>query len=755
MLGGAGSEFSNTLEEWFRRIHPEDSEFFRREIKSLLVQDTVQFETQHRMIHKDGCYRWMLCRGVITRDSTGRAIRISGCHIDITAEKVVDELTGLPNRLLLQDRLTRSIEKARKRDDFLFAVLIIDLDLFQSGINRLETVNADPLLIAAARRLELSLRAEDNSVREDRAHLVARSGGEEFIVLLDGLCSLDEAKNIADQLLREMLAPFDFNGQQVFLSPSIGIALSATDYANADEALRDADTALYRARSFGKSCCEIFDTAVLESTRTWNRLEQDLQDALSRNEFQVFYQPIVSLSTNRISGFEALVRWNHPARGLVFPKDFLPAAEKTGLIVPLDRWVLQEACRQLKSWQELGISKDLWISINISGMQLKQSSLLNELRETLLETRLDASSLVLELTEGTIMENPETARSLLMQLRVLGTRIALDDFGTGYSSLAHLRRFPLDYLKIDHSFVRNIRSADTMEIVRAITTMARQLGLRVVAEGIENSNQLNLLRSLDCEYGQGFLCSKAVDGRQAERLLLNEVGFPAEVIDIERKTAKPERRALNRKRNYVLLALPVLILLVMAGLFARLNRFTPPPVAHTPPQISPTETAKPAMADPWITMAEIPPAQKQQEIPATRRSSKPTIRPKTVQSGPPEQMGFSPISNSKDADLGKAPIEVIGTKAAATYPVVHDHKLGNCRGNLTITVSGVSFASEKGKDSFDLKFSELSYALDRDQLVLRSGSRVFRFKSANAFTKDQNKAHLVEIYGTISKSEQK
>ena len=359
MLGCVGDEFGNTVEEWFKRIHSEDLASVQGEINNRLAQGSTQFEIRHRMLHQDGCYRWMSCQGVITRDNTGRAIRVTGLHVDITAEKVVDPLTGLPNRILLMDRLARSVQKARKSESFVYAILIIDLDLFESGIDRLHTTNADSLIVAAARRMETALRADDSSAVNNRsAHLVARSVGEEFIVLLEGLSALDEAKKTADRLLKEILAPFEFNDREVFLSPSIGIALSATGYQTAEQVLRDADTALYRAKAFGKSCCEVFDTAVLELNRSRDNLEKDLEEALGRNEFLLFYQPILSLSTNRIVGFEALVRWKHRSRGLVAPTEFIPIAEKNGFIIPLSRWILQQACTQLKIWKQ-----DLaWIS---------------------------------------------------------------------------------------------------------------------------------------------------------------------------------------------------------------------------------------------------------------------------------------------------------------------------------------------------------------------------------------------------------
>ncbi len=723
MLGCEESEYGHTSEEWFKRIHPEDLEPVQREINTQLQKGSTQFEIQHRMLHQDGCYRWMSCRGVIKRDDSGRAVRITGCHLDITAEKVVDALTGLPNRLLLLERLTRSIERAIKQKDFLFAVLTLDLDLFESGANRLETVNGDSLVIAAARRLETALKT-DSLAREGREYLVTRSGGEEFIILLEGLSEVSEAKRVADRLLKEVLVPFEFNGRGLHLTPSVGIALSASGYQNAEEALRDADTALHRAKSLGKSRCEVFDTATLESALILQQLEKDLEGSLIRNELLVYYQPILSLSSNRIAGFEALVRWNHPSRGMVSPAEFIPIAEKTGFIIPLGRWVLQRACRQLKAWQKNPlVSQNLWVSVNLSIAQFLQPSLVEEIRDALLEAGLDASCLILELTEGTVMKNPDKIRSLLMQLRVMGAKIGLDDFGTGYSSLAHLRQLPLDFLKIDRSFARSIEtSSDAREIVRAIITLAQQLGLHTVAEGIENSSQLEAVRSLNCEYAQGFLFSKPVPDEKAEGLLLSSDPSlhqvsTSSVPDLGQDQGK--RSIVPQKVKWGLVGLTALILLIVGGLLARMNRSNSSTVV--PPK---TEESIKAPAAPQI--AETLPARENKEAAALEASVKPPVVP------------------SKAAST-------TASERIYKYPVVHDHTLGNCKGVMKIARDGISFDSEKDKDSFDLKYSEFSFFLRRDQLTIDTGSKIYRFKSATAKTEDENKSNLLKIYRSISR----
>jgi diguanylate cyclase (GGDEF)-like protein len=743
MLGWGGTDFGNTTEEWFSRIHPEDSESVQREINTQITRGSAQFEIPHRMLHEDGCYRWMVCRGVITRDNTGQATRITGFHLDKTNEKIVDALTGLPNRLLLLERLTRSIDKAKRLDDFSFAVLVVDLDLFASGINHLDTINTDSLIITTARRIETSLRGRNLSMREGRAHLIARSGGEEFHILLDGLTETSEAKRIADQLLKEVLAPFELNGKEVFLTPSIGIALSATKYHHAEEALRDADTALYRAKSFGKSRCEAFDTAVLEQTQGRNQLEQEIHRALNQNEFIVVYQPIVSLLTKQVAGFEALVRWNHPTRGMVPPMDFIPTAEKTGLIIPLDLQVLKQACSQLKRWKEdPRISEDLWVSVNLSGAHFLQPSLAKDIQGILLETGLEARSLMLELTEGAVMENTKAAQNLLMQLHLMGTRIGLDDFGTGYSSLAYLRRFPLDYLKIDRSFIQSIESSkDALEITRTINILSRQLGLHVIAEGIENSAQLEAMRSLECEYGQGFLFSKAVEPRQAEKLLLEGFVPPEEAqltttssnlcsLDSASSISLKAGRKFwpISKRKFLVWGLPTAILLILGSLVAKFNRM-PAISNHLAPPAREAVSEKPIMLDAQLTTGEGAPKKIiHTEIPVARHSQ-PSV---TV-----------PMASRK-----KSPVAV-ATECSSL--VIHDHVLGSCEGILRFTRNEISFASSKDKDSFTYTPSECSYALDHDRLTIRVGQKIFRFKSATAQSKAENRSQLSDIYQNISK----
>ncbi len=399
----------------------------------------------------------MSCRGTVVRDNAGRAIRLTGSQSDVTVEMVTDPLTRLPNRLMLVDRVTQSIERARRYNAFHFAVLLIDLGRPASPGQPSGNAINDPLLTAVARRLETCLRIPDTMPSLRHNDLVARLDGDHFAILLDGLKDIIHAKVAADRILAEILNPFALGGREVRLSASIGIAVSATGYTKADDMLHDAETALHRAHVLGGSHCEFFDTAILKSEQTELQLEGDFDAALQRREFELFYQPIVSLASNEVLGFEALVRWRHPVLGMIAPADFIPIAERTGFIVPLGKWILREACLRLSQWQTgLPLSRDLSVSVNVSSAQWSDPALLDQIGEALRDSGLEPRRLVLELTEGIAMDNPAAVTTLLMRLRAMGVRISLDDFGTGFSSLTYLRQFPIDTLKIDRSFVRGL-----------------------------------------------------------------------------------------------------------------------------------------------------------------------------------------------------------------------------------------------------------------------------------------------------------
>jgi diguanylate cyclase (GGDEF)-like protein/PAS domain S-box-containing protein len=521
MLGWEEQEISDSPDEWFSRIHPDDVERVRLDITTHLEEQTTHYEDEYRILHKDGNYLWVLGRGLAFRDPNDRATRMAGSQTDITRGKVVDVLTGLPNRVLFMDRLTRSFERARRSSDKTFALIFLDLDSFKLINDSLGHIVGDQLLVAIAGRLEGTVRSSDSVARLGKNHTIARLGGDEFTILLEGISSPHDAIRVAERISNELSMPFLVGGQELFPTASIGIAIYAPTYQNPEELLRDADTAMYSAKSLGKGRFEIFDANMRANAVARLQLETEMRRAIDRKEFENHYQMIVSLRTGKIYGFEALVRWNNPSRGLISPQHFISAAEETGLIIPLGQWVLETACHQMRLWQSRFPNKPpLTISVNLSSRHFLQCDLLQQCRSILHETQLPFSSLNLEVTESAMMPDPENAIDLMIQLKELGIKISLDDFGTGYSSLSYLHRFPLDSLKIDRSFVARIMEDD--EIVRTIVTLGRNLGLNVIAEGVETIEQAVKLQNLGCEYAQGYYFSIPVNALEANDLLLAE-----------------------------------------------------------------------------------------------------------------------------------------------------------------------------------------------------------------------------------------
>jgi EAL domain-containing protein (putative c-di-GMP-specific phosphodiesterase class I) len=351
----------------------------------------------------------------------------------------------------------------------------------------------------------------------------ARFGGDEFAILLSGMTDATDAVRVAQRIQDELSQPFVLDKNSAFATASIGIALSSSGYDRPDDILRDADIAMYRAKENGKARYELFDHGMHARAVSRLQLESDLRQAIEQKEFCVYYQPIISLQTGRLAGFEALVRWNHPRRGLVAPADFIPVAEETGLIVPIGQWVLNEACAQVRQWQiDSPSHRSLSLSVNLSARQVAQPDLLQRIKDALETSKLNPHCLKLEITESVVMENAEAAAQMFKQLRSLGVQLSIDDFGTGYSSLSYLHRFPLNYLKIDRSFVMRLTTDNDNAIVRTISTLARNLGMEVIAEGIETEEQFQQLKMLGCEYGQGYLFSRPVGNDGVEHLLAQD-----------------------------------------------------------------------------------------------------------------------------------------------------------------------------------------------------------------------------------------
>lgn len=415
-----------------------------------------------------------------------------------------DPLTGLPNRTLFMERLEKALQCAKEQPGYQFAVLFLDCDRFKVINDSLGHLVGDELLIALAHRLKSFLSDADT---------LSRLGGDEFAILLENVAGIDIAAQVAEQIIQQLAIPFQLSRFEVFVNASIGIVLGNLYDEKPEYLLRDADTAMYRAKALGKARYHVFDAAMHQEAFALLQLENDLQRAINQEEFLVYYQPIVKLDTGKITGFEALVRWQHPTRGRISPAEFIPVAEETGLIISIDTWVLRQACHQLSLWQKRQLSDEpLSISVNLSVRQFSQTNLIEQVDQILQETQLSPSSLKLEITESAIMENNHSAMTILQQLRERKIQLVMDDFGTGYSSLSYLHCFPLNALKIDQSFVRRIdENQEEIGLIPAIIGIAHSMGMKVVAEGIETSEQLSQLRSLKCDFGQGYLFSKPLE----------------------------------------------------------------------------------------------------------------------------------------------------------------------------------------------------------------------------------------------------
>lgn len=524
MLGFDEPELGNSPEDWLNLIHSDDRIQLEAKITAHLDGHLSHFENEHRMRHKDGAYRWMRSRGIALRDSSGTPYRMAGSQTDITEHKQTEErlvhdafhdtLTDLPNRALLMNRLQHVIDVAQRRKDYLFAVLFIDLDRFKFINDSLGHVLGDQLLIAVGKRLQGFVRACDT---------VARLGGDEFAVLLEDIKDSSDAVAIARRIQVDLPLPFTLCGHDVFTTASVGIALYTEGETRPEHLLRDADLAMYQAKANGKACYEIFDAAMHERLVRSLTLETDLRHAIERNELRLHYQPILSLTSGRINGVEALVRWQHPLHGLIYPVEFIPIAEETGLITTIGQWVLREACRKTSHWhKQFPAATPLAINVNLSSKEFTPL-LIENIRQLLREIDIDPASLHLEITESTIMSNPASTAALLMELKEIGVGLQIDDFGTGYSSLSYLHNFPISALKIDQSFIRMVNTdKENLEIVKTIVALAHNLSMDVIAEGVETAEELEILQELGCEYIQGYLISKPLESGHVEDFLEEE-----------------------------------------------------------------------------------------------------------------------------------------------------------------------------------------------------------------------------------------
>jgi len=438
-----------------------------------------------------------------------------------------DKLTHLPNRALLTERLTDAIQRSKQEPGYKFAVLFLDFDRFKIINDSLGHEVGDLLLVSIAERLTANLRRGDRTGRVKEGHLPARLGGDEFVILLDGIRELSDATAVAQRLQTALSAPHAIGGHDVISTASIGIVTSAGEYDRAEDILRDADTAMYHAKNTGKARHVVFDERMHQDAVDRLNLEQDLRRAVVKEQFRLDYQPIIELSTGRLTGFEALIRWEHPERGTVPPLEFIGLAEEIGLIVPLGKWVLAEAASQVKQWHDrFPQDPPLQMNVNLSRRQLTQVDLVETVRRIIMDTGVDASALKLEVTESTLMESPEHMTGLLEDLKGLGVELCMDDFGTGYSSLSCLHHFPIDVLKIDRTFILNTdENREYAAVIHAIITLAHTLKMSVVGEGVETGGQVAQLQALECDAAQGNFFSMPLTAAAAAAYLQGPQGF--------------------------------------------------------------------------------------------------------------------------------------------------------------------------------------------------------------------------------------
>ena len=512
MLGHDENSVGTDPSEWFSRVHPDDVEMLSAYVEACRSGSKDSLEHEHRMRARDGSYRWVLCRALAVPGGHRPATRLVGSMTDITERReleqqlrqqaLYDTLTGLPNRALFLDRLQQAVARAA-RIGAPFAVLFFDLDGFKVVNDSLGHMTGDLLLRHVADRLGDGLRATD---------MAARLGGDEFTVLLEDVADLADVPAVARKIQDRVSAPYELDGNTLVVSATVGVATSAIGYTRAEDALRDADIAMYRAKSTERGSCVVFDSSMHELAMSRLRIESELRHAVRDGDLTLHYQPIVRLDTDRVTGLEALIRWYHPDRGVLLPGEFLSITEETGLIVPIGRSILTQACAQLSEWRAAGVvPPDLTISLNVSNREFWHADLLEHISRSLRSAGLGPEWLTIEITEGVLMSNVEQARTKLQALHDLGLRIHVDDFGTGYSSLEALHRFPIDALKIDRSFVTRLEEdLRARELVRTIIMMGRGLDIDVIAEGVETRAQQQLLLDLGCRLGQGFLFAPAL-----------------------------------------------------------------------------------------------------------------------------------------------------------------------------------------------------------------------------------------------------
>ncbi len=511
------------LEDWLSLVHPDDRVLVRARLDAHVRGQEPTFEVEHRARAGDGSFRWVLTRGVVERDAQGVALRMAGSLTDITQFRARveelrrqsrhDALTGLPRKELFMERLARAVEVAREFADAGFVVLLVEVDRLRRFNESIGHSAGDHILSQIARRLSSCV---------DRDTLVARISGAKFAILVENVTDYELGGRLADRLQEAMRSPFEVEGEPVYVTVSVGITSSQRAYQRPEEVMSDATTAVTRAKQQPRGDRKrVFSTQMRMEAISQMRMEMALRQAVERQEFELHYQPIVSLQNGYLVGFEALIRWQSPERGRISPAEFIPIAETTGLIQPIGRWAFAEAAHQLRAWTEhSAAARGLAVSVNLSGRQVGDPELLHSIARALNETEIEPGNIKIELTESVLMDNVEEMSSLLNALRELGVQIWVDDFGTGYSSLSYLHRFPVDGLKVDKTFVDGVaHDGPSKAMVQTIVNLSQQLGVELVAEGIETREQADILRVMGCPSGQGYLFGRPCRGDEALALI--------------------------------------------------------------------------------------------------------------------------------------------------------------------------------------------------------------------------------------------
>ncbi len=529
MLGYQVHEIRHEPNQWFARVHPRDVETLRMTLANHLKGKSSHFEAEYRMWHRNGSVLWVLSRGLAIHNENGKPYRIAGSQTDVTSRKQTEErihyeafhdkLTDLPNRTYFVSRLGEVLAHARQGNGRPYSVLFINFDQFKMINDSLGHHVGDQVLVQMGKRLEVSLKTGD---------VAARMGGDEFAVLLHDTSNDQEVEAFIGRLQERLQHPFRIDGHEVFLSVSIGIVFHESHYVQAEEVLRNADIAMHEAKSKGKARHQFFENSMHRRAVKRLQIQNDLRRAVEHGDFELHYQPIVSLKTGDIHGLEALARWKHPTKGYILPTEFIAVAEDSGLIVPLGRWILRQALSQLQQWHMLfPLYQNLSVSVNLSVHQLVQSDIVSDVIQAIEYSRLAASCLKLELTESIVLDQTADILHQLNYLRQYGVEMHLDDFGVGYSSLSRLHTLPISTIKIDRTFVNDLKEqTEPTAIIRTILTLARSLKKQVIAEGIETLQQLLLLRSLETDAAQGYFFSRALPASQITKMLVRRQRFP-------------------------------------------------------------------------------------------------------------------------------------------------------------------------------------------------------------------------------------